>query len=117
MLKQVFLNRAKLILLHNISIMKQQNYFLIFYDCQMKEFIEYIAKQLVDHPEKVNVEESKPDENSIELLITVEKSDLGKIIGKKGNTINAMRTLLIALGGKEHHRVSLNISDSIDKAK
>ncbi len=68
----------------------------------MKEFIEYIAKQLVDHPDKVIVEESTPDENTVALTLKVDKSDIGKVIGKKGNTVNAMRALLIALGGKEH---------------
>ena len=75
----------------------------------MKEFIEYIAKQLVDHPDKVIVEESTPDENTVALTLKVDKSDIGKVIGKKGNTVNAMRSLLIALGGKTHHRVTLEI--------
>jgi predicted RNA-binding protein YlqC (UPF0109 family) len=76
---------------------------------EMKEFIEFIAKKLVDHPDKVIVEESTPDENTIALTLKVDKSDIGKVIGKKGNTVNAMRALLIALGGKEHHRVTLEI--------
>ena len=75
----------------------------------MKEFIEYIAKQLVDHPDKVIVEENTPDKNTIELILKVDKTDIGKVIGKKGNTVNAMRSLLIALGGKTHHRVTLEI--------
>jgi predicted RNA-binding protein YlqC (UPF0109 family) len=45
----------------------------------------------------------------------VEKSDVGKVIGKKGKTINAMRDLLLALSGKEHRKILLKISDSIDK--
>jgi len=75
----------------------------------MKEFIEFIVKQLVDNPEKVIVEERTPDQNTLELTIKVDKPDIGKVIGKKGNTVNAMRTLLIALGGKEHKKVSLEI--------
>jgi len=81
----------------------------------MKEFIEYIAKKLVDHPDKVIVEETTPDENTIELTLKVDKTDIGKVIGKHGNTINAMRTLLIAVGGKEHHRVVLKIFDPDEK--
>ena len=57
----------------------------------MKEFIEYIAKQLVDHPDKVIVEETTPDENTIELTLKVDKTDMGKVIRKQGNTVNAMR--------------------------
>ncbi len=81
----------------------------------MKEFIEYIAKQLVDHPDKVIVEETTPDENTIELTLKVDKTDIGKVIGKQGNTVNAMRALLIAVGGKEHHRVVLKIFDPDEK--
>ena len=75
----------------------------------MKEFIEFIAKKLVDYPDKVIVEETTPDENTIELTLKVDKTDMGKVIGKQGNTVNAMRALLIAVGGKEHHRVVLKI--------
>lgn len=81
----------------------------------MKEFIEYIAKQLVDTPDKVIVEETTPDENTIELMLKVDKTDIGKVIGKQGNTVNAMRALLNAVGGKEHHRVVLKIFDPDEK--
>ena len=75
----------------------------------MKEFIEFIAKQLVDNPDKVSVEETTPDEHTIELNLKVDKSDLGKVIGKHGNTVNAMRTLLTAVGAKGKHRATLQI--------
>jgi hypothetical protein len=88
----------------------------------MKEFIEFIAKQLVDNPDKVSVEVTTPDEHTIELNLKVDKSDIGKVIGKHGNNINAMRTLLYAVGGKEHLRVTLQILDAprrikVDEAK
>jgi predicted RNA-binding protein YlqC (UPF0109 family) len=83
----------------------------------MKEFIEYIAKQLVDHPDKVIVEETTPNENTIELTLKVDKTDIGKVIGKKGNTVNAMRALLTAVGGKVHHRVTLKIFDAADRGR
>ena len=82
----------------------------------MKEFIELIAKRLVDNPDKVSVEEITPDEHTIELTLKVDKSDIGKVIGKHGNTVNAMRSLLAAVGGKEHLSITLKIFDSIDKA-
>ncbi len=75
----------------------------------MKEFIEFIAKQLVDNPDKVSVEETTSDEHTIELNLKVDKSDIGKVIGKQGNNVNAMRTLLYAVGGKEHRRATLQI--------
>ncbi len=82
----------------------------------MKEFIEFIAKQLVDNPDKVSVDEITPDEHTIELTLKVDESDIGKVIGKHGNTVNAMRALLAAVGGKEHRGITLKIFDSIDKA-
>ena len=75
----------------------------------MKEFIEYIAKQLVDKPDNVIVEETSPDEHTIELSLKVDTSDIGKVIGKLGRNVNAMRTLLFAVGAKEHRRAMLHI--------
>jgi uncharacterized protein len=75
----------------------------------MKEFVEFIVKQLVDKPDKVFVESSKPDENSVELKVEVDGDDIGKVIGKKGKNINAMRTLVTAIGAKVHKRATLQI--------
>jgi predicted RNA-binding protein YlqC (UPF0109 family) len=75
----------------------------------MKDFIEFIAKQLVDNPDMVSVEEISPDENTIELKLRVDKNDIGKVIGKKGKTISAMRILLTAVGAKGKHRVTLEV--------
>ena len=79
----------------------------------MKEFIEFIAKQLVDNPDKVSVDVTTPDEHTIELNLKVDESDIGKVIGKQGKNVNAMRTLLNAVGGKEHHRATLQILDGL----
>ena len=75
----------------------------------MKEFIEFIAKQLVDKPDRVIVEETKHDKHTIKINLKVDESDIGKIIGKKGRNIIAMRTLLNAVGGKENQRAKLEI--------
>ena len=75
----------------------------------MKEFIEYIAKQLVDKPDKVSVEQTTPDESTIVLNLKVDSSDIGKVIGMQGRNLSAMRTLLIAVGAKEGHRATLHI--------
>ena len=75
----------------------------------MKEFVEFIVKQLVDKPEKVKIEQSMPNQNTIELKVEVEKNDIGKIVGKKGKNINALRTLLTAVAAKEHHRATLQV--------
>jgi predicted RNA-binding protein YlqC (UPF0109 family) len=76
----------------------------------MREFIEFIAKNLVDKPEDVSItEESK--ENKIVFKLKVGESDIGKVIGKKGKTAQALRTLLSAVGAKEGKRAILEIVD------
>jgi len=77
----------------------------------MKEFIEYIAKHLVDNPDKVEVEEKTPEENKVVLSLKVQSDDVGKVIGKQGKTAQAMRTLLTAIAAKEGHRAILEILD------
>ena len=67
----------------------------------MKEFIEYIAKYLVDDPESVVVEETIDQEKKVNLTLKVKREDIGKVIGKKGKTAIAMRTLLTAVAAKE----------------
>lgn len=74
----------------------------------MKEFVEYIVKNLVDHPDKVNITEVGGT-HTIIIELGVEKSDIGKIIGKKGKTINAIRTLLMSVASRNGIRVSLEI--------
>ncbi len=77
----------------------------------MKEFIEYIAKYLVDDPEGVVVEETIDQEKKIYLTLRVKKQDVGKVIGKKGKTAISMRILLTAVAAKEGKRAMLEILD------
>lgn len=77
----------------------------------MKEFIEYIAKQLVDHPENVVIEEKIEDEKKVMLNLKVGREDIGKVIGKKGKTAQAMRVLLTAVAAKHGKRATLEIVD------
>jgi len=77
----------------------------------MKEFIEFIAKHLVDNPENVKVEVNEPDEKTVEVNLTVGADDVGKVIGKSGKTAQSMRTLLTAIAAKEGKRASLKIVD------
>ena len=77
----------------------------------MKEFIEFIAKHLVDMPENVVVEEAMPDDHTVEVKLTVGADDVGKVIGKSGKTAQSMRTLLTAVAAKEGKRASLKIVD------
>lgn len=77
----------------------------------MKEFIEFIAKQLVDNPDGVVVEEKLSEEKKIVLSLKVQSEDIGKVIGKQGRTAQAMRTLLTAVSAKEGKRAVLEIED------
>lgn len=74
----------------------------------MKDLVEYLARALVDDPTPVHVQEAG---SSTELMyqLRVGKEDLGKVIGKKGRTAKALRTLLAAAGAKQNLRVTLEI--------
>lgn len=76
----------------------------------MKDFIEFIAKNLVDKPEEVYITEELKD-NKVVFKLKVDESDIGKVIGKKGKTAQALRTLLSAVGAKEGKRAILEIVD------
>ena len=58
----------------------------------MKDLIEKIAKALVDNPEKVQVSEIET-ENTLVIELNVAKEDIGKVIGKRGRIVKAMRTI------------------------
>lgn len=77
----------------------------------MKEFIEFIAKHLVDYPDQVNVDEKESEDNKVTLSLKVQSEDVGKVIGKQGKTAQAMRTLLTAIAAKDGKRAMLEILD------
>ncbi len=66
----------------------------------MKEFVEFIVKRLVDHPDEVKVSQID-SEKTVILELQVKEGDLGKVIGKKGRTAKAIRTLLTAAAAKQ----------------
>jgi predicted RNA-binding protein YlqC (UPF0109 family) len=76
----------------------------------MKEFIEYIAKNLVDDPNNVRVDEIAED-NRVVLRLHVSKNDLGKVIGKQGKTAKSMRILLTAVAAKNNMSGQLEIDE------
>ena len=76
----------------------------------MREFIAYIARQLVDQPDQVTIEEESNDDRII-LKLRVAQPDIGKIIGKKGRTALALRTLVAAVGKKAGKKVTLEVLD------
>lgn len=77
----------------------------------LKSLVEYIAKSLVDHPDRVDVNEIGGEKTTI-LELRVAEDDLGKIIGRHGRTAKAMRTVINAAATKERKRAVLEILES-----
>lgn len=74
----------------------------------LKDLVEYMAKSLVDYPDKVKVSEVEATATSV-IELRVAKEDLGKIIGKEGKTAKSIRTILNAASSKIKRRAILNI--------
>jgi len=74
----------------------------------MKDLLSIVAEHMVDYPDQVSVREID-GENTIVLELTVAKQDLGKIIGSKGRNIGAIRTLMMAVSGKIHKRIVVEL--------
>ncbi|MDB5177710.1 MAG: hypothetical protein JWO61_93 [Candidatus Saccharibacteria bacterium] len=79
-----------------------------------QQFVEYIVKSLVGHPDDVVVERLI-DEKGVLLTLTVNPEDLGRVIGKRGVTAQSLRTLLRALGTKNDARYNLKIVNNDDE--
>ncbi len=81
----------------------------------MQEFIDTVVKQLVDKPDEVNVS-ALEGEQQIIFELTVGDGDFGKVIGKKGRNISALRTLLFAINAKNGgKRARLDVIDKNEK--
>jgi predicted RNA-binding protein YlqC (UPF0109 family) len=77
----------------------------------MKALLEYLAGQLVDEPDEVDVQQFEEDDGTVVLELAVAEDDYGKIIGKGGRTANALRTVIKAAAVKEGRRVLVDIVD------
>ncbi|MEX0917136.1 MAG: KH domain-containing protein [Candidatus Paceibacterota bacterium] len=75
-----------------------------------KDFLEFVVKMLVDNPDDVKIERTV-DEMGVLLTLDVNPQDMGKIIGRSGNTAKAIRTLLRVVGMKNDARVNLKINE------
>ena len=78
-----------------------------------QQFVEYIVKSLVGHPDDVVIDRII-DEKGVLLTLTVNPEDLGRVIGKRGMTAQSLRTLLRALGTKNDARYNLKIVNNDD---
>jgi hypothetical protein len=76
----------------------------------VKEFLEYIARSLVDQPDAVHIEVEEDDEQ-VTLTLSVDQADMGRVIGREGRIANAIRSLLRVMGTKEGRHVELEIVD------
>ena len=76
----------------------------------MKDLVVEIVRALVDEPEAVSVNEIESNQTAV-LEVSVAKTDLGKVIGKRGRTAQAIRTILSAAAGKRRKRYLLEIID------
>lgn len=74
------------------------------------QFLDYVIKALVDKPDAVKIARSV-DEMGVLMTLSVDPTDMGKIIGRQGNTAKAIRTLLRVVGMKNNARVNLKINE------
>lgn len=74
------------------------------------KFLDFVIKALVEHPEDVKITRTV-DEMGVLMTLDVNKDDMGKIIGREGNTAKAIRTLLRVVGMKNNARVNLKINE------
>jgi predicted RNA-binding protein YlqC (UPF0109 family) len=77
---------------------------------QDQQFLEYVVKSLVDNPQDVKINRTL-DEMGVLLTLTVNKDDMGKVIGRSGATAKAIRTILRVVGMKNDARVNLKIEE------
>jgi len=72
------------------------------------DFVRYILEQLCDHKDKITVDANK-DDLGILVTVTVAEEDMGKLIGKQGQTIGSLRTLVRIIGARDGERVNLKV--------
>jgi predicted RNA-binding protein YlqC (UPF0109 family) len=75
----------------------------------VKEFLEYVARSLVEKPDEVTVEVQE-DGDEVTLTLVVDEHDMGRVIGRDGRIANAMRSLLRVMGTRDGRHVELEIT-------
>ena len=75
-----------------------------------KDLLEYIVKNLVAYPEKIEISEIEND-GKVALKLKVAKEDMGRVIGKEGRIAKAIRTIFKAVGSKEQKKVTIEFID------
>ena len=82
----------------------------------LESFVEFVAKALVDYPDEVKVS-TRDNEEGKTIRIYCRAGDRGKIIGKKGKTIMALRSLVAGAAGRSRSRVSVEVPDDNEEEK
>jgi predicted RNA-binding protein YlqC (UPF0109 family) len=77
----------------------------------MEDLLAYLARALVDHPEQVSVDAFDEEDGSLVLELHVAEDDVGKVIGRNGRTINALRTVVRASSARIGRRVLVDVVD------
>jgi uncharacterized protein len=77
----------------------------------VEDLLEYLARALVDEPDRVEVEGFDEEDGTIVLELHVAEADAGKVIGRGGRTVAALRTVMKAVGTRDGHRVLVDVVD------
>jgi uncharacterized protein len=77
----------------------------------VNELVEFLARALVDDPDAVSVESFEEDDGTIVYEVTVAEDDVGKIIGRSGRTVNALRAVVRAAAVRDGRRVLVDVVD------
>jgi predicted RNA-binding protein YlqC (UPF0109 family) len=77
----------------------------------VRELLEFLARQLVEEPDGVTVEQFEEDDGTVVLELSVSDDDYGRVIGRGGRTANALRTVVKAAAVREDRRVLVDIVD------
>jgi uncharacterized protein len=77
----------------------------------VRDLVEYLTRALVDRPDEVSVEEFEEDDGTIVFEVEVADGDVGKVIGRNGRTINALRTVIRASAVRHNRRVLVDVVD------
>jgi uncharacterized protein len=76
----------------------------------MEQLLEFLARSLVDHPDQVRVDTATEDDATV-LELHVAEDDAGQVIGRRGRTISALRTVIRAVGASQDRRVLVDLVD------
>jgi predicted RNA-binding protein YlqC (UPF0109 family) len=77
----------------------------------VNDLVEFLARALVDDPDAVSVESFEEDDGTVVYEVTVAEDDVGKVIGRSGRTVNALRAVVRAASVRDGRRVLVDIVD------